>query len=48
MDSPATHPTGKQLVFRSGRDGSKNLYIMDRSGQNVRRLTEGRLDRYDV
>jgi Tol biopolymer transport system component len=35
-------PDGKQIVFRSGRDGDKNLYIMDRDGKNVRRLTKGK------
>ncbi|MFN4261154.1 MAG: DPP IV N-terminal domain-containing protein [Gemmataceae bacterium] len=39
---PAYSPDGKQLVFRSGRDGQKNLYIMDADGGNVRRLTEGK------
>ena len=39
---PSYSPDGKQIVFRSGRDGSKNLYIMDRSGANVRRLTSGK------
>lgn len=34
-------PDGERIVFRSGRDGPKNLYIMDRSGENVRRLTHG-------
>jgi len=38
---PSYSPDGKQLVIRSGRDGAKNLYIMDRDGRNVRRLTEG-------
>ena len=38
---PCYSPDGQALVFRSGRDGEKNLYIMDRSGRNVRRLTEG-------
>ena len=38
---PSYSPDGKQLVFRSGRDGAKNLYVMDRSGENVRRLTQG-------
>ena len=38
---PSFSPDGKQLVFRSGRDGSKNLYIMNRDGGGVRRLTEG-------
>jgi len=39
---PSYSPDGKQIVFRSGRDGDKNLYIMDRDGTNVRRLTNGR------
>lgn len=38
---PSYSPDGSQLVFRSGRDGPKNLYIADRDGSNVRRLTEG-------
>lgn len=38
---PSFSPDGTQLVFRSGRDGSKNLYVMDRDGANIRRVTEG-------
>jgi Tol biopolymer transport system component len=38
---PAFSPDGRQLVFRSGRGGAKNLYIMDADGTNPRRLTEG-------
>ncbi len=38
---PSFSPDGQQLVFRSGRDGSKNLYVMQRDGTEVRRLTEG-------
>ena len=38
---PCYSPDGQELVFRSGRDGAKNLYIMSRSGTNVRRLTKG-------
>lgn len=38
---PSFSPDGEQLVFRSGRDGAKNLYTMDRYGGNVARLTEG-------
>src|SRR5262249_40665349 len=37
---PSFCPDGKQLLFRSGRDGSKNLYIMNADGTEVRRLTE--------
>ncbi|MBX6315958.1 MAG: PD40 domain-containing protein, partial [Isosphaeraceae bacterium] len=39
---PSFSPDGRQLVFRSGRDGAKNLYIMEADGSHVRRLTEGR------
>lgn len=38
---PAFSPDGQQMVFRSGRDGHKNLYIMNHDGSNVRRLTDG-------
>lgn len=38
---PIYSPDGKQIVFRSGRDGQKNLYIMNRDGSDVRRLTNG-------
>jgi Tol biopolymer transport system component len=39
---PAFSPDGSEIVFRSGRDGSKNLYIMRADGSDVRRLTEGK------
>ena len=38
---PSYSPDGKKILFRSGRDGAKNLYIMDRDGSNVSRLTNG-------
>jgi len=38
---PSFSPDGKQLVFRSSRDGPKNLYIMNSDGTGVRRLTDG-------
>jgi Tol biopolymer transport system component len=34
-------PDDKQIVFRSGRSGAKNLYIAKRDGSDVRRLTDG-------
>jgi Tol biopolymer transport system component len=37
----AFSPDDRQIVFRSGRSGAKNLYLADRDGSNVRRLTEG-------
>jgi dipeptidyl aminopeptidase/acylaminoacyl peptidase len=41
---PAVSPCGRWLVFRSGRTGHKNLYVVDTArGEDggVRRLTEG-------
>ncbi|TKY74238.1 TolB protein [Spatholobus suberectus] len=41
---PSPSPDGKWIVFRSGRSGHKNLYIMDAVGgerKGLRRLTEG-------
>lgn len=41
---PAPSPDGREIVFRSGRDGSKNLYIMDAiRGEEggIRRLSNG-------
>ncbi|KAL2935031.1 Tol-Pal system protein TolB [Bienertia sinuspersici] len=44
---PACSPDGKLVVFRSGRSGHKNLYIMDAvdgevdGGDSARQLTEG-------
>lgn len=34
-------PNGKQIVFRSSRNGHFNLYLMDIDGGNLRRLTDG-------
>ncbi|KAL6657046.1 hypothetical protein ACP70R_004826 [Stipagrostis hirtigluma subsp. patula] len=44
---PAVSPCGRWLVFRSGRTGHKNLYVVDAArgegegGAGLRRLTEG-------
>ncbi|KAF9592185.1 hypothetical protein IFM89_012679 [Coptis chinensis] len=42
---PACSPDGKHVVFRSGRSGQKNLYIVDavngETDGEIRRLTEG-------
>ncbi|CAA7388353.1 unnamed protein product [Spirodela intermedia] len=43
---PSCSPDGKWIVFRSGRSGRKNLYIMDATkgetgGGEIRRLTDG-------
>jgi Tol biopolymer transport system component len=39
---PAFSPDGKQLVFRSGREGSKNLYLMNSDGTGLKQLTRGK------
>jgi Tol biopolymer transport system component len=39
---PSFSPDGKQLVFRSNRDGPKNLYLIKADGTGIRRLTEGK------
>ena len=44
-DSPANDgfpdfsPDGQAIVFRSGREGNHEIYLMDADGSNVRRLT---------
>lgn len=43
--SPDVCPDGKKIVFSSSRDdyrSSRDIYIMDRNGRNVRQLTAGR------
>jgi Tol biopolymer transport system component len=39
---PSFSPDGTELVFRSGRGGTKNLYIMKADGSYLRRLTDGK------
>lgn len=36
---PHFSPDGRQIVFRSGRDGNHELYLMNADGTNLRRLT---------
>ena len=38
---PDLTPDGKEIVFRSNRDGEKSVYLMDSDGTNVRRITSG-------
>ncbi|MER3440242.1 MAG: hypothetical protein C4296_02535 [Gemmataceae bacterium] len=38
---PAFSPDGKFIVYRSGQDGHKNLYIFDLANRTRRRLTHG-------
>jgi dipeptidyl aminopeptidase/acylaminoacyl peptidase len=37
---PSWSPDGAKIVFTSRRDGN-GLYIMDRDGRNIRRVTDG-------
>jgi TolB protein len=38
-ESPAFSPNGKHLAFTSTRGGSKQVYLIDRDGRNVRQIT---------
>jgi len=37
--NPAWSPNGQDIAFTSSRSGSPQLYVMDREGANVRRVT---------
>lgn len=37
---PDASSDGQRIVFRSGRDGNFEIYLMDADGKNVRRLTD--------
>ncbi|HKQ79119.1 MAG TPA: hypothetical protein VJ810_35820 [Blastocatellia bacterium] len=37
---PSFSPDGRQILFRSGRDGNHEIYLMDADGKNPRRLTD--------
>lgn len=39
---PAYSPDGKQMVFRSGREGSKNLFLMNSDGTGLKQMTQGK------
>lgn len=39
---PSFSPDGQQVVFRSGRGGNKNLFIMNRDSSGSRQLTDGK------
>ncbi len=41
---PAWLPGGRQIAFRSARDGSWGIYIMNADGTGVRRLTDAAVD----
>ena len=38
--NPCFTPDGKKIVFESGRDGNKDLFIMGKDGSNLRNLTQ--------
>ena len=40
-DMPAFSPDGRYLAFKSSRDASLGVFLMDRRGQSVRRLVNG-------
>lgn len=39
-ESPAWSPDGKQIAFTSTRDGNQEIYVIDASGQNLKRITQ--------
>ena len=38
-ESPAWSPDGKQIALTSTRDGNQEVYVIDRDGQNLKRIT---------
>ena len=42
--TPAFSPDGRSIAFSSSREGSTGIFVMDRRGQSVRRLTNGGSD----
>jgi serine/threonine protein kinase/Tol biopolymer transport system component len=43
-DTPAFSPDGDSIAFSSARDNSTGIFVMDRRGESVRRLTNGGSD----
>lgn len=39
-ESPAWSPDGKQIAFTSTRDGNQEIYLIDSTGQNLKRITQ--------
>ena len=40
--SPSFSPNGEKIVFNSDRGGSPQLFIMDKNGENIKRISKGR------
>ena len=41
---PSYSPSGKWIAFSSAREGGTSIFIMDEGGENVKRITNGKLD----
>jgi Tol biopolymer transport system component len=39
-ESPAWSPDGKQIALTSTRDGNQEIYVIDATGQNLKRITQ--------
>lgn len=39
-ESPAWSPDGRQIAFTSTRDGNQEIYLIEPSGENLRRITQ--------
>ena len=46
--SPRWSPDSKRLAFISTRDGTPDLYTMDRDGGNLKRVTDTPAEEYDI
>ena len=40
--SPSFSPDGQKIVFNSDRGGSPQLFIMDKKGDNIKRISKGK------
>ena len=45
---PVFSPDGSRIAFMSQRDGNSEIYVMNRNGSGVRRLTNNSADRIDA